>query len=323
VCESNSDLKIAFPATPRIPMKPLNVLVSLITEDNDFQMEQAASAKDAAARLGAQVQIVYAGNDAVNQNQQVFLAIQRASEKPDAILVEAVGTGMAQAASAAVSAGIGWAIVNREVDYISRLRRDAKVPIFSILTDNAEVGRIQAAQLKAMATNGCVLYIEGPSGNGVAQARTSGMRSGLLSGITLKALKGDWTELSGYHAAKSWLSLSTSRQMKLGAVACQNDAMAIGARRAFDEVQDAEARREWLKVPFIGCDGVSRSGQEWVRRGLLRATVVTPAIMGQGVEIMINAIRAGNQPAEITTSRVVSLPSLEALKGSSFAQSAR
>jgi len=111
--------------------------------------------------------------------------------------------------------------------------------------------------------------------------------------------------------------------MKLGAVACQNDAMAIGARRAFDEVQDAEARREWLKVPFIGCDGVSRSGQEWVRRGLLRATVVTPAIMGQGVEIMINAIRAGNQPAEITTSRVVSLPSLEALKGSTFAQSAR
>ena len=303
-------------------MKPLHLLVSLITEDNDFQMEQAASAKDAAARLGAQVHIVYAGNDAVNQNQQVFLAIQRTRDRPDAILVEPVGTGLAQAAQAAVSAGIGWATVNREVDYISRLRRDAKAPIFSILTDHLEVGRIQAAQLKALVKEGCVLYIEGPSGSGVAQARTSGIRSGLPSGVVLKMLKGDWTELSGYHAAKSWLSLSTSRQLNIRAVMCQNDAMAIGARRAFDEVRDPEARRQWMSLPFTGCDGVARSGQEWVRRGLLRATVVTPAIMGQGVEMMVNAIRAGKQTAEATTIRVTSLPSLQALTGNAFAQSA-
>lgn len=50
-------------------MQPLTILVSLITEENDFQMEQAASAQAAAMRLGVQIQIVYAVNDAVNQNQ--------------------------------------------------------------------------------------------------------------------------------------------------------------------------------------------------------------------------------------------------------------
>jgi len=34
-------------------MEKLNVLVSLITEDNDFQLEQAASAQTAATKVGA------------------------------------------------------------------------------------------------------------------------------------------------------------------------------------------------------------------------------------------------------------------------------
>src|SRR5258707_13826147 len=88
-------------------MKPLNVLVSLITEENDFQIEQAAAAQAAAVRLGVQVQILYAGNDAVNQSQQLFSAIQSSGSRPNGILVEPVGTGMSQAAGAAVSAGGG------------------------------------------------------------------------------------------------------------------------------------------------------------------------------------------------------------------------
>ena len=37
-------------------MKRLRILVSLITEDNDYQLEQAASAQAAALKLGASVQ---------------------------------------------------------------------------------------------------------------------------------------------------------------------------------------------------------------------------------------------------------------------------
>jgi ABC-type sugar transport system substrate-binding protein len=48
-------------------MHKASVLVSLITSDNDFQLGQAAAAEDAAARLGMNVSILFADNDAVNQ----------------------------------------------------------------------------------------------------------------------------------------------------------------------------------------------------------------------------------------------------------------
>src|ERR1700748_185199 len=104
-------------------MNQLNAVVSLITDDNDYQLEQAASAQAAALQLGAKVEIVYAGNDAVQQTQQVLQFIQEPRKRPDAILVEPVGTGMAQIARAAVGAGIAWGIINTHVDYIPELRQ--------------------------------------------------------------------------------------------------------------------------------------------------------------------------------------------------------
>ena len=41
-------------------MKKLKFLVSLTTNDNDYQIEQAASAEEAARRLGVEIQIIYA-----------------------------------------------------------------------------------------------------------------------------------------------------------------------------------------------------------------------------------------------------------------------
>src|SRR5579863_5537221 len=127
----------------------LNVLVSLITDDNDYQLEQAASAQAAALKLGAKVQIIYSGNDAVQQTQQILSFIQDPSKRPDAILAEPVGTGMAQIAKAAVSAGIAWGIINTDVDYISQLRQLALVPVFSIMSDHEAIGKLQGQQIGA------------------------------------------------------------------------------------------------------------------------------------------------------------------------------
>ena len=102
-------------------MNKLNVLVSLITKENDYQLEQAASAAAAATQLGAQVQIVYAGNDAVQQTQQILTFIQDPAKRPDAILAEPVGTSMEQIARAAVKAGVGWGIINSSAEYISAI----------------------------------------------------------------------------------------------------------------------------------------------------------------------------------------------------------
>ena len=45
--------------------KKLRIVVSLTTNDNDYQIEQAQSAEQAGNRLGASVEIIYADNDAI------------------------------------------------------------------------------------------------------------------------------------------------------------------------------------------------------------------------------------------------------------------
>jgi ABC-type sugar transport system substrate-binding protein len=103
--------------------------------------------------------------------------------------------------------------------------------------------------------------------------------------------------------------LSTSKQLHIQAVICQNDAMAMGARKAFASLTDAE-RGQWLNTPFTGCDGVTKTGQEWVRRGELRATVVIPTIAGLALEMLAKAVNSGSMPAERTLCAPRSFPSI-------------
>lgn len=296
-------------------MNKLTVLISLITEDNDYQREQAASAQAAALTLGARAQIIYANNDAVQQTQQILSFIQQPGNRPDAIVVEPVGTGMLQVAKAAVSAGIAWGVVNSDVDYLSLLRQRALVPVFSIVSDHEEIGKLQGHQIAAiLGQEGCVVYIEGPSGRDVARLRTKGMMSTKPPRVAVSTLRGDWTQQGGYRAFKSWLSLSTSRDMHVGMIACQNDDMAMGARRAFEELTDMRERDAWFSLPVTGCDGVPNSGQAWVREGRLAATVIAPPLVGDAMQLLATALRNGTQPAERTVVPPASFPALKELQ---------
>ncbi len=294
-------------------MNPLHVVVALTTRDNDYQAEQSAAAAEAAARLGVKISVVYAQNDAVNQSQQLVKIIQDKGQRVDAILVEPVGTPMPQVAKAAVSAGIAWGILNREADYIAELRRDSRIPVFAISPDQEEVGRIQGKQLAALSTQGNVLYLEGPSSSSAANLRSKGILSTKPTGVTMKILKGDWSERSAHHAVKSWMSLSTSKELQVKAVVCQNDAMAMGARKALVDLNETEHER-WLHTPFLGCDGVSKTGQEWVRSGQLYATVVIPAMAGLALEMLVKAVSSGSMPAERTLCAPHSFPALAEIK---------
>jgi ribose transport system substrate-binding protein len=290
-------------------MENLNVVIALTTRQNDYQAEQAQSAIEAANRLSIKINIIYADGDAVNQSQQLVKIIQDRNQRPSAILVEPIGTPMPQVAKAAVAAGIGWGILNREADYIPELRRAANVPVFAVSPDQEEVGKIQGKQLAAIASEGNILYVEGPSTSSAASLRTKGMLSTKPAGVELKMLKGDWSETSAQHSVKSWLSLSTSRQLQIRAVVCQNDAMAMGARKAFADLTDAD-RDQWLDTPFLGCDGVTKTGQEWVRAGHLRATVVIPPMAGLALEMLASALSKGSMPPERTVCAPRSFPTL-------------
>ncbi len=306
-------------------MRKPRFVVSLITRDNDFQMEQAASAEEIARKLGVDLQILFADGDSIQQSQQILKLIQSSSDShPDGILMEPVGgTGLPQVARAAASAGIGWVVLNRDVDYIADLRRNYKTVMFSVSSDHEEIGRIQAQQFGALLPHGGeVLYIQGTSESSATKGRTTGMYEAKPAEIQVKLMKGNWTEASAYKTVSSWLRLSTAQQTHIGVIAAQNDAMAVGARKAFQEITDTAVRDRWLSLPYIGCDGVPKTGQAWVRSGLLAATVIAPPMAGQALEMLVHSLQTGLVPPERTLSAPRSFPSIETL-GASQAEKAR
>jgi ribose transport system substrate-binding protein len=306
-------------------MKKLNFVVSLTTNDNDYQMEQAASAAEAARRLGVGLELMYAESDSILQSQQLLKIIQSSPEShPAGILFEPIGgTALPQVARAAASAGIAWVVLNREVDYIAELRRSYKVPIFAVTSNHEEIGRIEGKQLTALLPGGgTVLYIQGPAESLAAKQRTAGMCETKPDNIQLKMMKGNWTEGSAHKALSAWLKLSTSLQTKIDVIAAQNDAMAVGAKKAFQELSEEAGRDRWLSLPYLGCDGVPRTGQSWVKSGLLAATVVNPANTGQAIEMLVHALQTGNTPPDRTFTAPRSFPAVDQL-GSFHAEKMR
>ena len=297
-------------------MGNLRFLLSLITKENDYQLEQAASAQSAADKLGVTLQILYADNDAITQSTQLLRVIQGdAAARPNAIIVEPTGgTAFPQVGQAAAKANIGWAVLNREADYLSTLRQSAKVPVFSVSSDHKEVGRIQGRQFAALLpSGGGVLYIQGPSETSAAKDRTTGMQMSIPPEIHITSLRARWTEDSAQRAVESWLRLNTSQKAQIDVVAAQNDQMAVGARKAFEQVTDVVDRERWLSLPFTGVDGVPKTGQAWVRAGLLAATVIVPTQAGQAVTMLAEALQNGATPPERSFTTPESFPTLEKL----------
>ena len=297
-------------------MANLRFIVSLTTKDNDYQLEQAASAQAAALKVGVDAQILYADSDAITQSTQLLKAIQSdAAMRPHAIVFEPVGgTAFPQVAQAAVSAKIGWAALNREADYIPKLRKTALVPVFSISSDHKEIGRIQGRQFAALLPKGgCVLYIQGPSENSAAQDRTEGMQMAVPHNVQIISLRGRWTEESAQRAVESWLRLNTSNKTQIDVVGAQNDLMAMGARKAFEGVTNIADREKWLRLPFTGVDGLVKTGQAWVRGGTLAATVMVQTNAGQAISTMVEALKTGKDVAERTLTVPESLPGIEKL----------
>jgi len=292
-------------------MKQLNFVLSLTNSENDYQLEQLTAAEEAAKRLGVQLQIISADNNAIDQSQQLLKIIQSHSDShPDGIIFEPVGgTALPQVARAAAVAGIGWVVLNREVDYIAGLRTAYRIPAFALTTNHEEVGRIQGRQFGALLPQGgSVLYIQGPSESLAAKQRTSGMYETKPGEVQVKLMKAQWTEASAYRTVSSWLRLSTSHQTYVDLVAAQDDSMAMGARKAFSGLDNPTDRDRWLRLPYIGCDGVTKTGQSWVRTGMLKATVIIPTTAGRAISILHQALLTDRRPPERTFTTPESFP---------------
>ena len=295
-------------------MKTLKLVVSL-PHENTYQNEQANAAREAAAEAGADLTIVQANNDAVNQSQQLLDIVQTQGAKPDAILFEPLtATALARVGEVAVTAGIAWVVLNCDVDYLPGLRSRARVPVFSVTRDHTDIGRIQGKQFAALLpSGGTVLYIQGPATSSAAAQRTNGMESTKPDNIKLKTLRSAWTEEAAYQAVSAWLRLSTSRANTVDLIGCQADGIAMGARKAFQDHLESAERELWLKKPFTGIDGLPSEGQAWVDQGTLTATVEAGTTTRVAVQMVVRALSGGTPPPERTVIEAKSYPSLEKL----------
>ncbi len=291
------------------------LLLSVTNDSNDFQVEQMNGARQAVARLGADLDIVCAQDDGILQSQQLLKRIQSAAEtRPDAIIFEPAGsTALPHVARAAAAEGIGWVVLSRDAEYIAELRSAFHIPAFVVTADHEEIGRIQGRQLAMLLPRGgIVLVIQGPSQSKAASFRYAGLLTTKPENIHLRAVKAHWTEASAQKAVSSWLALSTSRGTDLVAVCAQDDSMAMGARKAFEQ-SDHELRQSWLQIPFLGCDGMPKTGQEWVRRGLLTATVLSPPTAPVAIDLIARFLRHGTMPPPRTLTETRSIPDIETL----------
>src|ERR1700675_4953691 len=129
-------------------MKKPQILLSLMTEENDYQWEQAASARRAAVGLPVELQILFANNDTITQSTQILRAIQgEAAQRPDAVIVEPVGgTALPQVARAACNAGIGWGVLNNLPDYLGELRKTSRAPVFGVSTAREQDGKMRGRE---------------------------------------------------------------------------------------------------------------------------------------------------------------------------------
>jgi ribose transport system substrate-binding protein len=278
------------------------LVLSLHGQDNEFQVLQARDAEAAAARHGLKLQVLYAENNAFVQGQQlVRLTNAPPSERPKAIIVEPVtgdGASVEKVARKAVAAGIGWVLLNSSGGFMEELRRERPdLPIFTVASDQVEIGRIQAKQCRLLLPEGgALLYIEGPHTASAARDRLKGFKEALGgSGITFTSLDGQWTEASAAQAIRGWLRLRSSQGARVDLVAAQDDSMARGARMAFDDLPPEE-RKRWDAVPLLGIDGVPEVGQKLVDQGLLTATVIMPSNAGPAVDALARSQAAGMPP---------------------------
>jgi ABC-type sugar transport system substrate-binding protein len=271
------------------------VVVGLLTAEQEFQQLQASDARDAAARLGLEVEVLFAEGNAVVQIQQLFSHIHAPEgQRPAAIVVEAAtAEGLQRVAKNAVGAGIGWILVNTRVAYVDGLRAASPgLAIAMIGTNQREVGRIEGRQCRSLLPGGGrVLCVQGPADSTVTADRRAGLEEALGGGFELRGLNGDWTEAGGERAVASWLRLTTAEAFRPEIVVCQNDSMALGARRAL-----ARHHPDGGSVPFLGCDGLPEGGQRMVAGGELAATIVTPSNTGPALDLVSRWLRAGEVP---------------------------
>ena len=295
-------------------MHPLRRIALFLRGNDDYQESLRDECIAMARRHRFEVRVYSTNDDVAEQLRQIDECLAAPENtRPAALLVQPVQElALASSGHAAARLNIGWVLLNRWSDYLTDLRREfPTLPIFSVSPDQHGVGRIQGQQFKSlMPYGGEVLYICGPRGASSVTRRLEGVQEALQgSPLRLSAVNSDWTTEGGERALKDWLKAFLKRDLPSFMVGAQNDAMAVGARRAFAvAMQGRPGPRHGVR--FTGCDGSPSFGRRLVNEGVLAATVVIPPTTGRAVSELASMLGGGARPLPDIALAVSSVPDL-------------
>jgi ABC-type sugar transport system substrate-binding protein len=256
-----------------------HLALNLINDVNDYQRSIRIDAMEAAARFGYSLETHCANGDVAEQIRQLYLSVNRpADQRPSAVMLFPVRDGSFEYVLRDVArAGINVVLLNRRPEYLATLRGEFPgVALGTVGPDQVEGGRIQGRQARALLPQGgFVLYVMGPFLASATKDRRAGFLDVLSgAGIDHAQVHGDWSDTAAEHSVGQWLRLVMLSSIRLDLVVCQNDAMAVGARRALVQAARTMSRPKLATVRLLGFDGHPDVGQRLVASGELTATVI-------------------------------------------------
>jgi len=285
--------------------------------EGDYQELVWDDCQRAAHRHGFPVRSFWADNDSQKQSKQIQACLaEREDLRPNVVMVSPVReVALSSTAYAAAGSGIGWVFLLGWSSYVADLHKEfPKLPIFAVTVDQHEIGRIQGQQFKSLLPKGGKLvYIRGPLGTSYAMRRFAGVQEVLRdSAIELVPLNADWSLKGGMRAMADWLAAQKIAAFDF-VLAAQNDAMAMGARQALEELARTTNGLTLEHVRICGCDGTPSYGRRLVKEGRLTSTVVMPTGADRAVDEIAALLGGGRRPPAQIALPPESFPALAAL----------
>jgi len=289
--------------------------VALLLDDpeNRYQQLLAREARAAADDSGMTLlDPELAGGSSWTQVESVNQLLREA--RPDGVLIMLAWEQWTRAPfERLVKAGVAVVLLNRIPAWVDALRREYPRALVAGVTPRQEgVGQIQAEQALRLAPLGSfVILITGAALSPATVARKDGFLGTVAGRLLVHEVDGRWSARGAAKALAEWFRVGAERERPLGLVACQNDAMASGARCALLREAASSGRGDLERVPLVGCDGLEEEGRAMVARGELAATVVMPPTTPVAVELLRRFWEAGDR-SETVALEASSHPSLDA-----------
>ncbi|MFG2938287.1 substrate-binding domain-containing protein [Streptomyces sp. NPDC048282] len=249
--------------------------LALSTLNNPFYVSLRAGAQAEAKRLGVDLTVTDAQNDASQQANQLQ---NFTSSGLGAIIVNAVDSDAVSPAAKAVNkSGTPLIAVDRSVN-------NARSASF-VASDNITGGELAAKALaEKLGSTGKIVILQGQAGTSAARERGAGFTEGLKAYPGIKVIAeqpADWDRTKGLDVMTNLLQAHPD----VNGVFAENDEMALGAIKALGS-------KAGSSVTVLGFDGTA-DGLAAVKNGSLYASVAQqPTLLGKiAVDNALKAIQ--------------------------------